>query len=137
MTRQRAFSTAAARRRANPIEWVIDEETIRLRSQVELTELADLLEILQTPFPEGVSEMRAAEDRRVVLLDSIETFLEPGAREAFGRVRNDIDFIIVTEMVQDLIMEYTGQTNPTQQSSSSDGSSETGNSLTAGAELEQ
>jgi hypothetical protein len=136
MTRQKAFSTAAARRRANPIEWVIDDETIRLRASVELVELADLLEILQTPFPEGVPEIRAAQDRRDVLIDNIRNFLEPGAHEAFSRVEKDLDFIIVTEMVQELVMEYTGQSNPTQQSSSSDGSSETGSSLTAGADLE-
>lgn len=134
-TRQRAFQTAAARRRANPIEWVIDEQTIRLKSRVELADLADLLDVLQRPFPEGEPEIRAAEAKRRDLLDQMKCFIEPGAIAAFEEVEPDLDFIIVTELVQELILEYTGQQNPTQQSSSSDGSSETGSSSTAGVDL--
>lgn len=134
-TRQRAFNTAAARRRSSPIEWVIDEQTIRLKSSVELSDLADLLDVLQQPFPEGVSEIRAAEGKRAELLVQIKKFIEPGATEAFEQVEPDLDFILLTELVQELILEYTGQQNPTQQSSSSDGSSETGSSSTAGADL--
>lgn len=131
MTRQRAFHTAAARRRANPIEFVIDDHVLRLRPSIELSELADLVEALQEPAPEGVSEIRAAEAKRRTLLDLVRTFLEPGAREVFAKVEDDLDFVILTEMVQELVMEYTGQENPTQAQSSSDGSSETGNSSTA------
>lgn len=136
MTRQKSFSTAAARRRANPIEWVIDENVVRLRSNVDLTEIADAIETLQAPAPEGMSEIRAAEFKRVSLCDIVKTFLEPGAHKVFDTVKDDLDFAVLTEMVQDLITEYTGQANPTQQSSSSDGLSETGSSLTAGAAQE-
>lgn len=136
MTRQKSFTTAAARRRANPIEWVIDDNVVRLRSNVDLTEIADAIEALQVETPEGENEIRAAEVKRQVLLDLVQTFLEDGAHKIFDTVKDDLDFSILTEMVQDLIAEYTGQTNPTQQSSSLDGSSTTGSSLTAGVDHE-
>lgn len=137
MTRQKAFTTAAARRRANPIEWVIDENVVRLRSNVDLTEIADAIETLQAPSPEGVSEIRGAELKRQSLCEVVRIFLEPGAHKIFETVQDDLDFAILTEMVQDLITEYTGQSNPIQQSSSSDGLPTTGSSLTAGAEQEE
>jgi len=121
MTRQRAFQTAAARRRANPIEWVIDDVTVRLRATVELVELAALVEVLQAPLEEGKSEIIAADEKRLVLLDLVRTFLEPGAIEHFNKVANDLDFTILSEMTQELILEYTGQANPTPAPSSLDG----------------
>jgi hypothetical protein len=137
MTRQKSFSTAAARRRANPIEWIVDENVVRLRSNVDLTEIADAIEALQAPVPEGESEIRGAEQKRETLCDVVRTFLEPGAHKVFDSFKDDLDFSVLTEMVQDLITEYTGQPNPTQQSSSSDGSSTIGSSSTAGAEHEE
>lgn len=137
MTRQKAFMTAAARRRANPIEWIIDEETVRLRSSVDLSEIADLLEALQAPTKKGDSEIRAASEKRKILLDVVRTFVLEESLEGFDRVGPDLDFLILSEMVQELIAEYTGQGNPTQASSSSTGSSETGSSSTAGASPEE
>jgi len=136
MTRQRAFQTAAARRRANPIEWVIDDVTVRLRPSVDLLEIADLVDALQAPAPEGVNDVKAAQMKRETFLEIVRHFLEPGAHEAFASVAPDLDFGMLTDMIQDLVQEYTGQANPTQEQSSSDGSSETGNSSTAGAPVE-
>lgn len=136
MTRQKAFTTAAARRRANPIEWVIDENTVRLRSSVDLSEIADAIAVLQEPAPEGMTELHSAEAKRKTLCEVVRTFLEPGAHKVFDTVADDLDFGILTEMIQDLIAEYTGQTNPIQQSSSSDGLPETGSNSTAGVEQE-
>lgn len=136
MTRQKAFTTAAARRRANPIEWVIDDNVVRLRSNVDLTEIADVIEVLQEPAPEGVSEIRAAEVKRAALCGVVRTFLEEGARKVFDSFADDLDFGILTDMVQDLITEYTGQSNPIQPPSSSVGLSTTGSNLTDGAEQE-
>jgi hypothetical protein len=136
MTRQRAFQTAAARRRANPIEWVIDDVTVRLKPSVDLLEIADLVDALQAPTPEGVNDVKAAQIKRDTFLQIVRHFLEPGAHEPFNSVAADLDFGMLTEMIQDLVTEYTGQANPTQEQSSSDGSSETGSSLTAGAPVE-
>lgn len=136
MTRQKAFSTAAARRRANPIEWVIDDRVVRLRSSVDLTEIADAIDALQAPSPDGLSEIRGAEVKRKTLCDVVRTFLEEGAHKIFEEIEDDLDFAILTEMLEDLISEYTGQANPTQQSSLSDGSQAIGNSSTAGVEQE-
>lgn len=136
MTRQRAFQTAAARRRANPIEWVIDDVTVRLKPSVDLLEISDLVDALQAPAPEGVNDVKAAQMKRATFLEIIRHFLEPGAHEPFNTVAADLDFGMLTEMIQELVAEYTGQENPTQEQSSSDGSSETGSSLTAGAPAE-
>lgn len=136
MTRQRAFQTAAARRRANPIEWVIDDVTVRLKPSVDLLEIADLVDALQAPAPEGVNDVKAAQMKRETFLQIVRHFLEDGAHEPFNSVSADLDFGMLTEMIQDLVQEYTGQANPTQEQSSSDGSSETGSSSTAGAPAE-
>jgi hypothetical protein len=136
MTRQRAFITATARRRANPIEWVIDDVTIRLRSSVDLIEIADLVEALQSPAPEGMNDIAAAHLKRVTFTDIIRHFLEPSSHEAFGTVAPDLDFGMLSEMIQELVQEYTGQINPTQEQSLSTGLSETGNSLMATAPSE-
>lgn len=133
MTRQRAFQTAAARRRANPIEWVIDDVTVRLRPSVDLAEIADLVDTLQAPAPEGTSDGQAIELKRSAFLELIRSFLEPDAVKAFAKVEKDLDFGMLREMVEELVEEYTGQANPTQGQSSSDGSPETGSSSTATA----
>jgi hypothetical protein len=137
MTRHRAFNTAAARRRANPIVWEIDGKNVALRPSVTLDEIADLVEALQAETPPGMNEIRASEEKRKTLCSVVRTFLEPGAVKVFIEIEEDLDFTILTEMVTELIAEYTGQANPTQASPSSDGSSETGNSLTAGAAVEE
>lgn len=132
MARQKSFTTAAARRRANPIEWVIDDNTVRLRSNVNLTEIADAIDALQAPAPEGVSEIQGAEEKRQTLCEVVRTFLEPGAHKVFDTFKDDLDFAVLTVMIEDLIAEYTGQANPTQQPSSSDGLPITGSNSTAG-----
>jgi hypothetical protein len=136
MTRQRAFQTATARRRANPIEWVIDDVTVRLKPSVDLIEISDLVESLQADTPEGVSEIKASQIKRETFLDIIRHFLEPDAHDAFASIAPDLDFSMLSEMIQELVEEYTGQANPTQEQSSSGGSPETGSSSTAGAPVE-
>jgi hypothetical protein len=136
MTRKRAFETATARRRANPIEWEIDDVTVRLKASVDLLEIADLVESLQAPTPEGMNDIKASQIKRETFLDIIRHFLEPGAHDAFAKVAPDLDFAMLSDMIQELVAEYTGQANPTQEQSSSVGSSETGSSSTAGAPAE-
>lgn len=136
MTRQRAFTTAAARRRANPIEWVIDDHTVRLRASVDLTEIADMVEALEQPLPDNVNGIQAGAERKAVLISIVRTFVEPGSHGAFDVVAPDLDAVLLNEMLEDLVTEYTGQANPTQASPSSLGSSTTGPTSTDGAEPE-
>jgi hypothetical protein len=134
MTRQRAFQTAAARRRANPIEWAVDDKIIRLRPSVDLTEIADLVEQLDTPLAEGESVIKAGAQKRQILLAIVSTFIEPASQPHFDEVSTDIDVGMLNEMLEELVAEYTGQANPMQASPSPDGLSVTGSSLTVGAE---
>jgi hypothetical protein len=114
MTRNKSFETAAARRRANPIEWTIDGVTIKLRSSMNLTEIAGLYEELQAPTPEGKNDMVSADEKRNTLVNIIKTFLEPSSLAEFDKVSDDLDAGILAEMMQELVLEYTGQANPTE-----------------------
>jgi hypothetical protein len=136
MTRQKAFQTAAARRRANPIEFVIDDVTIRLKPSVDITSIADLLDELQADPPEGESEIKAATAKKATMVAILRTFILDESQAGFTQIEPDLDFGILIEMITDLVQEYTGQANPTQQPSPSNGSPETGPSSTDGAAQE-
>lgn len=114
MTRQKSFQTAAARRRANPVEWQIDDITIKLKATMNLTDIADLYEELQAPTPEGVNDMVSADAKRLILINIIKMFIEEPSLSYFEKVQDDLDVGILAEMMQDLVAEYTGQSNPTQ-----------------------
>lgn len=136
MTRSRSFQTAAARRRAEPIVWEIDGQEIRLRPSVGLPDLADLVDLLQEPVPEGMTPMKYAVQRRVTLIERMRPFIEEDSIPAYEAVADDLDIQTVGEMIQDLIAEYAGTRNPTKPSSSSPGSETTGPSSTDGAQPE-
>jgi hypothetical protein len=136
MTRHRSFQTAAARRRAEPIIWTIDDHDIRLRTSVSLADLADLVDILQTPVPEDQTPMRFAVERRSTIIQGIRPFVEDESLTVYESVCDDLDVQTLGEMVSDLIAEYAGSRNPTKPSSSSPGSDPTGPSSTDGAQPE-
>lgn len=136
MTRQRAYTTAAARRRANPIEFIIDDRTIRLKASADLADIVDLVDELGRPVDDGESEIRSAIERRNTMVQLVRSFVQPSSHPDFDEVSPDLDPMILQQILLDLLLEYTGQTDPTQASPSSDGSSETGNSSTDGAEHE-
>jgi hypothetical protein len=136
MTRQRAFETAASRRRRDPIVWIIDGVQVRLRASVDMIEMGEILERLKDEKPAGMSDIAWTADRRRVLEEVLLGFIEPESHEGWETVLPDIDFPMMNEMLSDLIEEYTGQANPTQAQSSSGGSSLTGGGSMAGAPLE-
>ena len=135
MTRHKAFTTAAARRRQDPIVWTIDGHEIRLRATLNLAEIAPLVEALQDEG-DGKNQIAAIAAKRDMLVDAVRAFVEPASHEAYEVVAADLDMGLLAEMVQDLIREYTGTGNPTEPSSSSDGSEQTGPSSTDGARAE-
>lgn len=135
MTRSRSFTTAAARRRSDPIVWTIDGTDIRLRASVDLAEIAPLVDELQSPTPEGNQVLTVAA-KRAALVGTVATFVQDDDRTLFTDLAPDLDMGMLVEMVQDLIAEYAGTANPTKRSSSSDGSSPDGESSTDGAQPE-
>jgi hypothetical protein len=137
MARMRSFETAAARRRKDPIVWDIDGQQIRLVSSLELLDLADLIEALQTPVSDTENSLKAAAKKRLVLLDIVARFVMPDSKAGFQEVSTDLDIHILSEMVQDLIEEYSGAKNPTKPSLSSDGSETTSVTSTDGAPPEE
>lgn len=131
MARMKSFETAAARRRKDPIVWDIDGKEIRLVSSLELLDLADLIEALQTTDSDENS-IRAAAKKRLTLIDIVARFVHPESTRAFEETVGDLDIHILSEMVQDLIQEYSGAKNPTKPQSSADGSETTGVTSTDG-----
>lgn len=131
MSRNRQFTTAAARRRADPIIWTIDEVPLKLRASVDIVEVAVALETLREPVEENSA--RAVAAKRTAMLGILRTFIEPESHDALEEVSPSLDMALLAEMVRDLAQEYAGTANPTNSASSSDGSSGTGESSTAGA----
>ena len=136
MTRHKSFETAAARRRQDPIVWSIDGRTINLRASVDLAEIAPLVDDLQAPLPEGANQVEGAVAKRLTMVRTVRTFIDPDSRATFDEVEGDIDLPMLTEMVQELVGEYAGTKNPTKPSSVSDGSDETGQISTGTAPVE-
>lgn len=119
--REKSFQTAAARRRQNPIVWHIDDVTVRLKPMLELADIADALHEIQQPIPEGANQIKVAAEKRARLVEVIRVFVEADDLAAFERIESDLDFLLLSELLNDALTEYTGQTNPTSQPSSSDG----------------
>jgi len=128
--------TAAARRRMDPIIWDIDGTEVRLIARTDIDLVGVLLTELQKDAPDEAG-FEWARDKRDGLLKCIADFIEPDDREAFVDLSADIDIALVVEMAQELLVEYTGQGNPTEPQSSSDGSSTDGQTSTDGAPPEE
>jgi hypothetical protein len=135
MTRRKAFLTAAARRRQDPIIWTIDDAEVRLISSADFPLLGSLIDALQSEQPEGMTAMQAAAKRRNEIIFALSEFIEPADRDAWYGLVPDLDMTILGEMASEVIGEYSG-TNPTKAPSSDSGSSETGPSSTDGAQPE-
>jgi len=132
----KSFMTAAARRRQHPIIWEIDGKSIHFRSSVDLTDISEAMTAIDQPQDEALG-FAALKDKKDRALEAMRIFVEPESLDDFNAVAPDIDLrMLIEDMLLDLLAEYTGAENPTQASPSSDGSSETGASLTAGAEPE-
>lgn len=118
----------------DPIIWSIDGQEIRLKASVDVTELGTIAEGLKSDIENAEdATMAAMARRRQVMLDLVSLCVEPDDLDAFHAVSEDFDLAILLEMVQEVIAEYSGAANPTKASSSSDGSSTTGETSTAGA----
>lgn len=133
MTRHKAFLTAAARRRKEPIVWTIDDVEVRLRDSVDLAEIADVVEEIQAPIAKEANQIRAAAEKRNLLVETIRTFVAPDDYPIFDSIQADLDLAILPDMLSEVIAEYTGTGNPTSEPLSSGGSSPTGPSSTDGA----
>lgn len=115
MTRTKSFETAAARRRKDPIVWTIDGIEVRLRASMDLAEISPLTtELSKNVTPENMT-LEVASQKRKQMIEIVERFLDPSSIDAFRGVCDDLDFGLLNEMLTDLIAEYTGAPNPTQE----------------------
>lgn len=120
MTRNKAFTTAASRRAADPIIWTIDGVSLALRAMVDITELGAMAEQVVADSDDDGSIASLAR-RRAVMVDLIESCIVENDRASFRKVAPNIDVPMLAEMVRELFSEYTGAGNPTKPESSSDG----------------
>lgn len=131
MTRQRSFTTAAARRRNDPIVWTIDEQQLRLLPFIDVALFGALADAVSAqPTEPGWSGIIAKRDRIVTLMR--DCFHEDD-RELWDRVVPEVEPALLGELSQEMLMEFAGAPDPSQPSSSVSGSSETGASSTGGA----
>lgn len=137
MTRHKAFITAAARRREDPIVWTIDDQDIHLRASVELGAISELVDSLQDNPDDDGTGMAVVVAKRKRLLEAMRKFVLADSLEAFSALEADLDFWVLVEMHNELIAEYAGSGNPTKRASSSRGSDSTSETLTDGAVPEE
>lgn len=115
MARTKSFETAAARRRKDPIIWTIDGVQVTLRATMDLAEIAPLTtELSKNVAPENMT-LELASLKRKQMIEIVERFLDAGSVVEFRKVSDDLDFGLLNEMLTDLIGEYTGAQNPTQE----------------------
>jgi hypothetical protein len=137
MTRQkRAYTSAAARRKADPLIITLDGVDVQMVDVKDLGDLAPLIEALTdptaaVPVTTAGKIAKAAEDRNK-LAEVAREFVLPRCYEDFDKVSPNLDAALLGDLIRDLMQEYTG-VDPTLPESSSGSSTPTGTPSTPGA----
>lgn len=141
MTRRREFQTASARRRLEPIVWVIDGIDFKLRDDLVITDVAALADALTSARniigdaneADPVALLKATQQLVDSLIAPMTELLESDVRGAWPAVARQLDPTDLMAMVFDLVEEVTGR-NPTSGSGSSPASPPSGEASTDGAQ---
>lgn len=116
----RQFLTRAAQRKIQPPTWEFDDGRVfTLRAVADLSLLARILEPWENDPAHSVTENSVAQ--RDEMFDGIRAFVVDGQQEAFDEMRSELTLPELAELQTAIIEEY-GYRNPTQPSSSPDGS---------------
>jgi hypothetical protein len=133
--RRKEFTTATARRLADPIVWAIDGEDVIVNPDLEIGDLGPVMEIATSVDFTGV-EGRALVDaiaaKHAELAGALRGCVSDGTREVWDRVGKRLDLMQLVEMSTDLVAEATGK-DPSSLPASSPGSPTRGQTSTAGA----
>lgn len=141
--RSQSFQTAAARRKADPVQWDIETAdegtvTIRLRASIVLIDFADLIDALNADAPTvddagvALSPSRGAYAKRLSVFAAMEPFIVDDDLPVFRKIQPEIDGGLLNVLSNELVEVYSGG-NPTEPPSLPDGSSETSSGSTDGA----
>lgn len=140
---RKEFTTAAQRRRDDPILWVIDGHEIHMKPGIEFGDLAGMLDLASQATAEAATDDESGAERLRMIqskVDGLRTelaaFVSGDTRDEYEAVRADLDLTILLELVQDITAEVSGRV-PTLPSASSDGSQQPGPSSTDGAPVEE
>lgn len=145
MQRDRAFQSAAARRKASPVTFTIDDVTLRLVDRCTIEQYVELLDVMSA----SVESMKDPENpdaeltsnqqvilKKNALINEGERFVVGSDQAAWRDVAGDLDFPTLNLVMEGLSQEYSGR-NPTSPESSSDGSPATSSSSTDGVSPEE
>ena len=143
MARRREFTTAASRRRLEPVVWVIDGEEIHVRADLILTDLAQLADVLSTAGSKLTDEDKqdtmkvflATQELVDAIVANVAPLVVEADRDTWRRLARALDPQDLVGLVYDLVEEVTGK-NPTLPSGSSTLSPPSGTPSTAGAQPE-
>lgn len=134
MTRHKSFTTAAARRRADPVVWTIDEHEVRLRPHIDTAAYGALIiAVTMQPTEEGWTGIMG---KQQAILDAMRVCVDPDSLAAWDAALEVVEPALIGELAQEMIAEFSGAPDPTPPSSSVSGSSETGSTSTDGAQPE-
>lgn len=131
MTRHKSFTTAAARRRADPVVWTIDEHEVRLLPHIDTAAYGGLImAVTMQPTEEGWSGIMG---KQQAILAAMRVCVDPDSLAAWDAALEVVEPALIGELAQEMIAEFSGAPDPTLPSSSVSGSSATGASSTGGA----
>lgn len=134
MTRHKSFTTAAARRRADPVVWTIDEYEVRLLPHIDTAAYGALImAVTMQPTEEGWAGIMG---KQQAILDAMRVCVDPASLDAWDAALEVVEPALIGELAQEMIAEFSGAPDPTLPSSSVSGSSATGTSSTGGAQPE-
>ncbi len=134
-TTRKTFESAQHRARLSPVEYEIDGVVFVKKAWIDMMALAPVIESMQAPAPEGMSEIASAAHRITLIVGVLGEFWTDETRGQWDEVGRKLDAATLMDLSSDLIAEVTGRL-PTLPSSSDDGSSTTGSPSTAGAPAE-
>lgn len=138
MTQRKTFETAAARRRRDPIGWIIDGHEINMTPTLEFGDLAGLVALARDTQPGGAAPaddpdfLEKLQAKIDAMRDELGRFVSDDTKAGYDAVKSDLDVEILLELVTDITAEVSGRV-PTLPSPSSDGSSMPGTDSTATA----
>jgi len=140
MPRHFAIETAYARNLADPLTFDIDSASFRVDPSLDVGRVAVLFDRFQDGLATLGDETTAMTARvelmarkRVEGVTALTACVVEEQREEAATFSERLSLVEMSNLITWLLSEVSGQATPTQQASSSDGSSPDGSSSTAGA----
>jgi hypothetical protein len=106
------FTTAAARRRKDPIILSIDEHEMRLKASVDIADIVALQDTFATDDEDSMTRDKIIAQKRA-LVDAMHLMIIPEDIHIVEEIYDDLDFFVLSEILKEVVAEYAGTANPT------------------------